>query len=148
MCKSAPCSRQITTPVPHCSVFLQTGCPSCHPTNSVKTLKVNIYPDTCGDIQAVSGTGWVNVRQSKISFCYCWGHVFVIHCPCIEPFNPVHNGAIAMFWSMTLLMDRTSGWLLLLSMIVLILLLLPGAPTGFFSRGVIGGGRGQWLWAT
>jgi len=25
--------------IPHHSVFLQTGCPSCHPTNSVKALK-------------------------------------------------------------------------------------------------------------
>jgi len=32
-------SRQITMPVPHHSVFLQAGCPSCHPTNSVKALK-------------------------------------------------------------------------------------------------------------
>ena len=32
-------SRQITTPVPHHSSFLQAGCPSCHPTNSVKALK-------------------------------------------------------------------------------------------------------------
>ena len=39
ICKSAPCSRQITTPAPHHSVFLQAGCPSCHPTNSVKALK-------------------------------------------------------------------------------------------------------------
>ena len=75
-CKSAPCSRQITTPAPHHSVFyrpdalpvaqptalkqkvlitkkqlqrdwktlihsvfLQAGCPSCRPTNSVKALK-------------------------------------------------------------------------------------------------------------
>ena len=38
-CKSAPRSRQITTPAPHHSVFLQAGCPSCHPTNSIKTLK-------------------------------------------------------------------------------------------------------------
>ena len=37
--KSAPHSRQITTPSPHHSVFLQAGCPSCHPTNSVKALK-------------------------------------------------------------------------------------------------------------
>jgi len=29
ICKSAPCSRQITMPVPHHSVFLQAGCPSC-----------------------------------------------------------------------------------------------------------------------
>jgi len=37
ICKSAPCSRQITTPAPHHSV-LQARCPSCHPTNSVKAL--------------------------------------------------------------------------------------------------------------
>jgi len=39
ICKSAPRSRQTTTPAPHHSVFLQTGCPSCRPTNSVKALK-------------------------------------------------------------------------------------------------------------
>ena len=38
ICKSAPCSRQITTPAPHHSV-LQAGCPSCRPTNIVKALK-------------------------------------------------------------------------------------------------------------
>jgi len=38
ICKSAPRSRQTTTPAPHHSV-LQTGCPSCRPTNSVKALK-------------------------------------------------------------------------------------------------------------
>jgi len=32
-------SRQITTPAPHHSCFLQAGCPSCRPTNSVKALK-------------------------------------------------------------------------------------------------------------
>ena len=40
ICKSAPRSRQITTPALHQS-FLQTGCPSCHPTNSVKALKAS-----------------------------------------------------------------------------------------------------------
>ena len=39
ICKSAPHCRQITTPAPHHSVFLQAGCPSCRPTNSVKALK-------------------------------------------------------------------------------------------------------------
>jgi len=39
ICKSAPCSTQITTPAPHHSVFLQDRCPSCRPTNSVKALK-------------------------------------------------------------------------------------------------------------
>ena len=42
ICKSAPCSRQITTPVPH-HCFLQAGCPSCRPTNSVKALKARSY---------------------------------------------------------------------------------------------------------
>ena len=42
ICKSAPRSRQITTPAPHHSVFLQAGCPSCHPTNSVKALKAKL----------------------------------------------------------------------------------------------------------
>ena len=41
ICKSAPSSRQITTPAPHHLVFLQAGCPSCRPTNSVKALKAN-----------------------------------------------------------------------------------------------------------
>ena len=36
ICKSAPRSRQITMPALHRSVFLQAGCPSCRPTNSVK----------------------------------------------------------------------------------------------------------------
>ena len=39
ICKSAPCSRQTTMPATHHSVFLQDGCPSCCPTNSVKALK-------------------------------------------------------------------------------------------------------------
>ena len=39
ICKSAPRSRQITTPAPQHSVFLQARCPSCCPTNSVKALK-------------------------------------------------------------------------------------------------------------
>ena len=38
ICQSALRCRQITTPAPHDSVLLQAGCPSCHPTNSVKAL--------------------------------------------------------------------------------------------------------------
>ena len=43
ICKFAPCSSQITMPVPYHSSFLQAGCPSCRPTNSIKTLKTRIY---------------------------------------------------------------------------------------------------------
>ena len=39
ICKSAPRSRQISTPAPHHSVFLQAGCPFCRRTNSVKAPK-------------------------------------------------------------------------------------------------------------
>ena len=46
-CKSAPRSRQITMPAPHHSVFLQAGCPSCRPTNSVKALKAKDYLRYC-----------------------------------------------------------------------------------------------------
>jgi len=35
-------SLQITTPAPHHSEFLQAGCHSCHPTNSVKALKAEL----------------------------------------------------------------------------------------------------------
>ena len=42
VCKSARRSRQITTPARHHSVFLQTGCLSCRPTNSVKALKATV----------------------------------------------------------------------------------------------------------
>ena len=41
ICKSASRSRQITMPAPHHSSFLQAGCPSCRPTNSVKALKAH-----------------------------------------------------------------------------------------------------------
>jgi len=42
ICKSAPRPRQITTPAPHHSRFLQARCPSCRPTNSVEALKAII----------------------------------------------------------------------------------------------------------
>jgi len=41
ICKPAPHSRQIAMPAPHHSVFLQGGCPSCRPTNSIKALKAS-----------------------------------------------------------------------------------------------------------
>ena len=41
--KSAPHSRQIAIPAPHHSVFLQAGCPSWRPTNSVKAQNGTQY---------------------------------------------------------------------------------------------------------
>jgi len=37
-CKSVPRSWQITMRTPHHSYFLQAGCPSCRPINSIKAL--------------------------------------------------------------------------------------------------------------
>ena len=42
--------RQITTPAPHRSVFLQAGCFSCRPTNSVKALKA-IYANMTSSVK-------------------------------------------------------------------------------------------------
>ena len=42
VCKAALCSRQITMPAPT-TQFLQAGCPSCRPTNSVKALKATAF---------------------------------------------------------------------------------------------------------
>jgi len=50
-------------PAPHCSVFLQAGCPSCRPTNSVKALTATYnsaiftdrYSDCC--IASLLSTG-------------------------------------------------------------------------------------------
>jgi len=38
ICKSAPCSRQITTPAPHHSIFYRPD--ACHPTNSVEAYNL------------------------------------------------------------------------------------------------------------
>jgi len=54
MCKSAPRTRQITTPAPHHSVLLQAGCPSCHQTNSVKALKAKCGLITAKEINTLS----------------------------------------------------------------------------------------------
>jgi len=54
ICKqSAPRSRQITTPTPHHSFFLQAGCSFWRPTNSVKALKADL--NTKKIIQFVHG---------------------------------------------------------------------------------------------
>jgi len=47
VCKSAPRSRQITIPAPPPLSFLQAGCPSCRPTNSVKALKAQCSHSCC-----------------------------------------------------------------------------------------------------
>ena len=52
-------SRQITMPVPYHSSFLQFGCSSCHPSNSVKALKCACVSET-------------NSITKLILFCCCF----------------------------------------------------------------------------
>ena len=54
ICKSASRSRQTTMPATHHSVFLQTRCPSCHPTNRIKALKVPLKHTYAKKIEIMS----------------------------------------------------------------------------------------------
>jgi len=72
ICKSAPRSRQITMPVPYHSVFLQAGCPSCRPTNSVKALKA-----LKGCLYYISKFGLLQVRKI-FSPCHAGLHRWVL----------------------------------------------------------------------
>ena len=75
ICKFAPRSRQITTPAPHHSVFLQAGCPSCCPTNSVKALKAK-------------GT----LTQNKSVFSYlCTVPIAARHCCSSQSMSPTRQ---------------------------------------------------------
>ena len=64
ICKSAPRTRQITIPAHHHWVFLQAGCPSCLPTNSVKALKAI-------DADKVITNVWYNNSLLKTSAMSC-----------------------------------------------------------------------------
>ena len=66
VCNSAPCSRQITMPAPHHSVFLQARCPSCRPTNSVKALKAPLLNNKQRKI--LYACGWEGERGFTPSF--------------------------------------------------------------------------------
>jgi len=57
--KSATYPRHITRPAPHHSVFLQAGCPSCHPTKSIKALKATSH-------LYIYAVGWVAGRASGL----------------------------------------------------------------------------------
>jgi len=69
ICKSAPCYRKITMPAAHHSVFLQAGCPSCRPTNSVKALKANSSNSIIYD-QTVQK----NMQQYRMLLTWCHHH--------------------------------------------------------------------------
>ena len=75
ICKSAPRSNQITTPVPHHSVFLLAGCPSCRPTNSVKaptpTLENIAVAYMSKDYTGIKNPHTCNAEQSRESYNSC-----------------------------------------------------------------------------
>jgi len=73
ICKSfAPRNRQITTPVPHHTVFF-TGrmpCLSCHPTNSVKALKAQAET-ICKKLAAT--LWWFTAAPKPLKIQVFWG---------------------------------------------------------------------------
>jgi len=71
ICKSAPRPRQIPVPAPT-TQFLQAGCPSCHPTNSVKALKAKNWKKTNTNLEKPKPT--VNFKICS-HLCVC-----VYHC--------------------------------------------------------------------
>jgi len=70
ICKSAPHSRLIAMPAPQHSVFLQTRCPSCRSTNSVKALKAGVWQCTRKWMTSVDNFPWfetvIQVRDSVL----------------------------------------------------------------------------------
>ena len=67
ICKSASRSRQITTRVPHHSSFLQAGCPSCCPTNSVKALKaISLSTQACKNSVIRSWCGYPSKARCRL----------------------------------------------------------------------------------
>jgi len=74
ICKSALRSRQITTPAPHHSVFLQAGRPSCRPTNSVKALKMyRLNVNRCFTSKCPYLTSVKQECHTVIAFCLLLG---------------------------------------------------------------------------
>jgi len=45
--------------------FLQTGCPSCHPTSSVKALKAKRCHTLCNELDQITYTHNMNPKHSR-----------------------------------------------------------------------------------
>ena len=125
ICKSAPRSRQM--PAPHHSVFLQAGCPSCRPTNSVKALKVglhhmhSLYVSLSVCLLYTTMSCAKSLKRLKRSRCHleCWhgwakGTVFLV-----GPGSPWGNfgcvsceaGFCQIFWTTCFFYDATWNWM-------------------------------------
>ena len=83
-------SREITTPAPHISVFLQAGCPSCRPTNSVKALKALIKSVSQLSVMFYRAPAavWTTSHTTNT-----WFHVLTYY------FQTVFRGTVKCRWS-------------------------------------------------
>jgi len=80
-CKSAPSSRQTTTPAPHHSVFHRPVASSCRPTNSIKALKATLRCEISGTLLTRTVIGLVFLRDTVLD----WRHevmvLILLKCP-------------------------------------------------------------------
>jgi len=58
-------------PEPHTQFFLQTGCPSCHPTNYCAHCKLDYYLRIALYIVSVSANGVDLSPSPSVSLCVC-----------------------------------------------------------------------------
>jgi len=70
VCTSLQTDNRASTP-PLC--FLQAGCPSCRPTNSVKALKAHSVTEI---------EQWI-AFSSGFSFTYCFISIFIVFIKCV-----------------------------------------------------------------
>ena len=81
ICKSALCSRKITTPAPHHSVFLQTGCPFCQrPTASKHWRHMKAWMHSRLFYRLMGNWEWNDNNELLIDgrACQTWCHVVVV----------------------------------------------------------------------
>ena len=65
--------------------FLQAGCPSCHPTNSVIALKAQ--PTLPCNLSLMAGFAGIDVSQGSVATCARCGGIFTIHLTTNSPRN-------------------------------------------------------------
>jgi len=109
---------RITTPAPHHSVFLQAGCPSCHPTNSVEALKAK------ADLLGNSHVCLRHLAGSVLTaICYASAHsmdgaealCFRVVCPCVRASVPGWRHSptsLPLTSSLSVCEQESCGWIL------------------------------------
>ena len=59
--------------------FLQAGCPSCRPTNSVKALKANQSTEGYHCVVYFRSVPWYGYHWHRIPGTLCWWHALTVH---------------------------------------------------------------------